>query len=175
MNFDDLGNLAELIAAIGVMVSVIYLALQIRRSSETERMATYRAIVSDFGTLNQSIASDSETALLFAHGLESFDTLSAVEKARLSQYFYGIYRYFENMYYQNSKGYLEDEVWIGWKRMMLSYFHRPGFQVWWQHRRLVYNPSFVEFLETSESDVEIITYHTLAHEQASTSGSPSSA
>jgi hypothetical protein len=30
------------------------------------------------------------------------------------------------MYYQYKKGYLEDEVWTGWKRLMLSYHARPG-------------------------------------------------
>ena len=77
VNLDDLGNLAELVGAIGVIgvigviVSLIYLAMQIRRSSETERMSTYRAIVSDFGSLNQSTASDPERTLLFASGLET--------------------------------------------------------------------------------------------------------
>lgn len=71
VNLDDLGNLAELVGVIGVIVSLIYLALQIRRSSETERMSTYRAIVSDFGSLNQSTASDPERTLLFASGLET--------------------------------------------------------------------------------------------------------
>jgi hypothetical protein len=166
VNLDDLGNLAELVAAIGVMVSLIYLAFQIRRSSETERMSTYRAIVSDFGSLNQSIASDPELALLFANGLETFGELTEVEKARLSQYFYSIFRYFENMYYQHTRGYLDDEVWIGWQRMILTYFQRPGFQVWWEQRRLVFNPKFVEFLETTEADVEIVSYYSLAHQEA---------
>jgi hypothetical protein len=168
VNLDDIGNLAELIAAIGVMISLIYLAIQIRRSSETERMATYRAIVSDFGSLNQSIASDPELALLFAQGLESYGELNEAEKARLSQYFYSVFRYFENMFYQHDKGYLEQSVWQGWARMMLTYFNRPGFQVWWRQRRLVFDPSFVRYLETTKPDVELISYFALANPESTT-------
>jgi hypothetical protein len=70
------------------------------------------------------------------------------------------------MFYQHTKGYLEDEVWFGWQRMILTYFQRPGFQVWWQQRRLIFNPKFVEFLESTEPDVAIIAYHTLAQQEA---------
>ena len=165
MNLDDVGNVAEMLAAIGVMISLIYLAIQIRRSSESERMATYRSIVSDFAHLNESIASDPDLALLFARGLEEYDALTELERARLSQYFYGVFRHFENMFHQNERGFLDDEVWLGWSRMCLTYFHRPGFQSWWAVRRDVYSARFVDFLENNVSDVELVSYYKLANDK----------
>ena len=62
------------------------------------------------------------------------------------------------MYYQYRKGHLEDDVWIGWKRLMLTYHSRPGFQSWWKMRSDVYSPSFIEFLATAQLDRPVASY-----------------
>jgi hypothetical protein len=161
MSLESLGNLGEFIGSIAVLVSLVYLAIQIKKSTETERTSTYQSIVSDFGHMNQSLASDPELTLLYIQALEDFDRLNSTEKARISQVFFMTFRYFENMYYQHRKGYLDDEVWIGWKRLVLTYFASPGFQAWWMLRRDVFSEPFVRFLETTESDRPLTSYSEL--------------
>jgi len=77
--------------------------------------------------------------------------------------FFQCFRYFENMFYRHKKGYLDEEVWTGWKRLMLTYYSRPGFQTWWKHRRDVFSESFAIFLETEKLDREIATYHEISN------------
>lgn len=48
MSLEELGNLGEFVGSIAVLVSLVYLAIQIKKSTETERSSTYRAIVADF-------------------------------------------------------------------------------------------------------------------------------
>jgi len=48
--------------------------------------------------------------------MEKFGDLDVSEKARVSQLFFATFHNFENMYYQNRKGYLEEDVWLGWKQ-----------------------------------------------------------
>lgn len=158
MNFEALGNLGEFISSIAVLGSLIYLGVQIRRSTETARMATYRSIVSDFGSMNLTMAADPELSYLYVQALEQFDELEPSQKARMSQLFYLTFRSFENMFYQHQKGYLEDEVWLGWERLMVSYFYRPGFHAWWEMRREVFSLSFAEFLENAELKGAIPSY-----------------
>jgi hypothetical protein len=62
------------------------------------------------------------------------------------------------MFYQHQKGYLEDEVWLGWERLMVSYFYRAGFQTWWMMRREVFSLSFAEFLENAPAKDTIASY-----------------
>ena len=162
LSLDALGNLGDFLGSIGVLISLIYLALQIKKSTETERSATYRAIVADFGQLNQSMATDPELTVLFARALEDFDAADPSDKARVSQVFYMTFRYFENMYYQHRRGYLEAELWTGWKRLMLTYHSRPGFQSWWRLRRAVFSEPFVQFLETERVDRPVASYAELS-------------
>lgn len=163
MTISELGSIGELLGSIAVFISLIYLAFQIRSSTETARMSTYQSVVSDFSALNQSMTSTPELSLLFVNAQEDFDSLGADEKAKVSQLFFMCFRNFENMYYQHHKGYLEEELWVGWKRLMLTYFARPGFQSWWSIREHVYSQSFGEFLRTEKIDKPIKTYHEIAH------------
>jgi len=158
MTLEALGNLGEFVGSIAVLVSLIYLGIQVKKSTETERTSTYQSIVSDFGRMNQSLASDPELLFLYVKALEEYESLTPPEKARVSQVFYMTFRYFENMYYQHRKGYLEAEVWVGWKRLMLTYFGRPGFASWWQARRDVFGEPFAHFLETEKLDRPVASY-----------------
>jgi hypothetical protein len=163
MTLDQFGSIAEIIGGLGVIVSLVYLAIQIRKNTEAERTSTYQAVVSDFGALNNTMASSPELSHLFVQAMENYHQLSSDEKARISQIFFQTFRYFENMYYQHRKGYLDEEVWVGWKRLMLTYFSRPGFQAWWGHRRDVYSEPFAIFLETEKLDRNIMSYHDISH------------
>jgi hypothetical protein len=169
MTLDQLGSISEIIGGLGVIISLIYLALQIRKNTDAERTSTYQAVVSDFGALNNTMASSSELSLLFVHAMENYHQLSSDEKARISQIFFQTFRYFENMYYQHRKGYLDEEVWTGWKRLMLTYYSRPGFQAWWGHRRDVYSESFAIFLKTEKLDRNIMSYHEISNLQSESS------
>ena len=163
MTLDQLGNIGEFVGSIAVIISLIYLAIQIRSNTEAERTSTYQAVVSDFGALNNTMASTPELSHLFVRAMEDYHQLSSDEKARVSQLFFQCFHYFENMFYQNQKGYLDEEVWTGWKRLMLTYHSRPGFQTWWEHRRDVYSESFAVFLETEKLDRKVASYHEISN------------
>jgi len=168
MTLSELGSIGEFVSSIGVIVSLVYLALQVRKNTETERMSTYQSVVSDFGSLNRTMSSSPHLSYLYVNAMESFAELDADEKARISQLFFASFHYFENMFYQHRKGYMEEDVWRGWKRLMLTYYASPGFQEWWSIRRDVYSESFSEFLETSELDVRIASYKDVTELHAET-------
>jgi len=158
MVLDQLGSIGSIISGIAVVVSLIYLAIQIRRNTEAERTSTYQSIVSDFGTMNNNLAGNPELSHMFVEALENYHEFNDEDKARISQMFFQIFRMFENMFYQQKKGYLDQDLWVGWKRLMLTYFARPGFQTWWEHRRVVYAKPFVNFLETEKLDINVKSY-----------------
>ena len=80
MTIDELGSLGEFIGSIIVLISLVYLALEIRSNTETARTSTYQAVVSEFGALNRSMASTPGLSRLFASALEDFDSLDSEEK-----------------------------------------------------------------------------------------------
>ena len=172
MTLDQLANIGEFVSAIAVIISIIYLAIQIRQNTEAERTSTYQAVVSDFGALNNTMASNPELSHLYVRATENYHQLCTDEKARVSQLFFQCFHYFENMFYQYQKGYLDEDVWTGWKRLMLTYYAQPGFQTWWEHRRDVYSESFATFLETEKLDRKVASYHEVSNLKAELSETP---
>jgi hypothetical protein len=59
MNWDALGAIVEIIGAIAVLVTLFYLATQIRQSNATARFETTRELMAQFNDLNRLYATDS--------------------------------------------------------------------------------------------------------------------
>ena len=82
MSLEDLGNIGEFIAAIAVVLSLIYLAVQIRQNTRSVRMASHYAVMSEFRTNIRVLTQDPELASAYQAGLEHPDQLSDTDRAR---------------------------------------------------------------------------------------------
>ena len=95
MALDQLGSIGSIISGIAVVISLIYLAIQIRQNTEAGRTSTYQSIVSDFGTMNNNLAGNPELSHMFVDALENYHEFDDQEKARISQMFFQIFRFFQ--------------------------------------------------------------------------------
>jgi len=83
MNWDAIGAIGEILGAIGVVGSLVYLAAQIRKSDQTARADSLQALWD--GARDRSFKpqfSDPEVGDLFAKGLTNFEALGKSEKRR---------------------------------------------------------------------------------------------
>ncbi len=62
MTLEDLGNIGEFVGAVGVVVTLVYLAVQIRRNTISVRASTFQEAVRDVATLSDLLATDAELA-----------------------------------------------------------------------------------------------------------------
>ena len=69
MNWDAVGALAELAGAAGVIVSFIYLGMQIRQNTRSIRASSYHAVTTNLSNLSGSIGRDES----FSAGWSEFD------------------------------------------------------------------------------------------------------
>lgn len=59
MNWDAIGAAGELLGAAAVLVTLVYLATQVKRSNELSRFNATKEIVNQFNDLNRLVTSDS--------------------------------------------------------------------------------------------------------------------
>src|SRR6266540_6618539 len=76
MNLGDLANVGQVIGAIAVVVSLFYVANQIRQNTNAVRSATAQTVHEHFANWYHLIAADAELARIAANGLRDYASLS---------------------------------------------------------------------------------------------------
>ena len=64
MNWDALGAIAELLGAIAVLATLLYLARQIRESSKAQTLSTYNSFIDGYMRLNEWLTETPERSSL---------------------------------------------------------------------------------------------------------------
>lgn len=142
MNWDALGAVAESLGAIGVVVSLIYLAIQIQRNTSAIRANTAQQVTNRGGEIAEAVATQADLADIQRRGLVEPDSLTAAEKFRFSHIMNSIFRAYENMDYQHRIGLLDDDIWTGLDNNLKKVVKQPGFREWWRSAGDGYNQEF---------------------------------
>ena len=81
MNWDAVGAIAETIGVFGVIVTIGYLAIQVRQSNRQDAVHGVQAAVKEFVNAYAAVTTDEISAENFRAGLNQFDDLTRNEKA----------------------------------------------------------------------------------------------
>ena len=110
MNWDAIGAIGEIIGAAAVVLSLVYLSIQIRAQSIESRSAAMHEIAVGF---RESIAvfSQSELAELFVKSSKSIESLSEKDKFQLITSCARALRLWEEAFLVHQKGRLEADLW----------------------------------------------------------------
>ena len=131
MSLEDLGNIGEFVAAVAVVVSLIYLAVQIRQNTRSVRMASHHAVMSEFRTNIRVLTQDPELASAYQVGLEHPDQLSETDRARFGPVLASSVQIYEELYAHYCAGLIERDLWESRQRNLSYFMSLPGVLAWW--------------------------------------------
>lgn len=110
-----LGSYGEFVGAIGVVITLFYLALQIHRNTQTTRAATFDAILAQWREHVRDTFTTHPTNLdVLRKGLTDFEALDASEKARFTFIVTEEMLFAENMIQQYERGNISVEQLRPW-------------------------------------------------------------
>ncbi len=115
MNLSDLANLGQIIGALAVVVSLIYVALQIRQNTNAVRSAVAQVVHEHFASWYHLLAADAELSQVAVNGLQDYASLSERNKARFIATFMAFLSYSQNAFLKWREGLLEPPLWMGWE------------------------------------------------------------
>ena len=111
MNWDALGAIGELIASIGVIASLVYLAFQIREQSAQNREANHQIAVDEFVGRYADLRSSESSAELYIRAITDFRSMSIEDRARADALFLKLMvGYYKVLRLRDSKMLEEGEV-----------------------------------------------------------------
>lgn len=154
MDWNAVSAIAGTLAAIAVALTVVYLAVQIRKNTLATRSQTYYLLTAALAEAAAILASNEELARIYRIGISKPGELSEDDFYRFAMYSISQFRRYENLFFQYRSGLVDDEFWAGQSNNILWFFYRPGTQAWWKDKRLTFSTSFREYMENSkESDL----------------------
>lgn len=151
MDWNAVSAIAGVVAAVFVALTVVYLAMQIKRSMQATHSQTYHLATSALAEMAAIIGSDKELSRILRVGMINPDDLTEDEFTQFGYLGISLFRRFENVFFQYQTGMIDDDFWVGHRDNILWFFHRPGMQVWWKDRKYGFSMSFREFLDNSNA------------------------
>jgi hypothetical protein len=156
VNLETLSAIAQIVAAVGVIVSLFYLAAQIRQNTRSQRSIVVDSLTNSLIALLGPQAGDPALTRAFVTIVENWHGATEEDRLRAVAVLFPLFKLFENVWFQQRQGTLEPEQWQGWDLYMRAYYHRPGVKTWWSLRRGMFPAGFRDYLEATEPIAEAV-------------------
>ncbi len=160
---ETLGNLGDFIGGIGVIVTLIYLAGQIRQNSRSVKAASAQAMLGSLGQTLNSIGSSPQTSRVFSLGQLDPSQLDEAEVAQFAHLILGWFRIVEQAFFEHERGGLDSELWEGHVAQLESFMQSSSVQRWWAVRSPLFHPAFRHFIDGMQGNGTVPTLADALH------------
>jgi hypothetical protein len=134
LNWEALGAIGELASAVIVLVSVIYLSLQIRQNTKQTRLSAIQAVNASNDSAFDPIYLEENTKI-FTKGQRSFLELSEHEKVVFDMLMMRLAASFDATTYQHEQGSYDAELYGAQIKFFATFFATPGGRDWLEMRK----------------------------------------
>ena len=147
MTWPQISVVADLLAGIGVVISLIYLSRQIRQNTRAVRMANASMVQSNFQEAAKFLYEDREGAAIILRGMSDPGSLTPVERLSSYAWFFNLLKTAEIAHYHFRNGDLDPALWQASLTFYKAYFVTPGFREYWDRRKSAFVPEFQQVME----------------------------
>ena len=148
MSLGDLANLGEALGGIAVLISLVYLAVQIRQNTRTAQSTAFQQVIDSFSEITLAIGKDRDLSELFARATGGLAALDPVDQARIRFVMLSLFRRAKSVFFHSEQGTLDMESWAGIRESLKVTLSSAGIREFWEHNAHVYNPRFRAFVES---------------------------
>jgi len=121
-------QVGELIAAIAVVIFLVFVGLQVRDNTIASEAATLQNSVGYDIELLTDLSANPDLARAFtAYLIGDIEELDETELIQARWHYVAILRHLENLYFQHEAGILSDEVWATREPLILNNIRSAGF------------------------------------------------
>ena len=145
MNWEAAGAIGEIVGAVAVVISVLYLALQVRQNTKVVQGSTIQGITE---TMQRENRWSSDMAEVVTKAIESPDSMSSVEAFRMGEWLTAAMSARQNEFLQYQRGLIDQEMWDASAGIIRTIMSIEFTRKWWQSwDKSVYSPGFADAVE----------------------------
>jgi len=157
----DLASIAEIIGAFAVVISLMYVGIQVNDSAGAVRSASANDANVALQNWYLQIGSDQQTSEVFYEALVSEEALSNQQEFQFLMMLHGAFLAFQNSYLLAEEGTIDAELREAITAAILGVKDTPGMRRYWRQRKSYLHSGFVEYVEQllkRESEVSVDIY-----------------
>ncbi|MDH3769027.1 MAG: hypothetical protein OES99_11315, partial [Gammaproteobacteria bacterium] len=125
----EIAEVAEVVAAVGVLISLLYVGYEVNQNTAAVKSTAYQAIHDAEDGFWSDLASDETAARLWENGLNGgLEKLGHDERPRYVLATRRLIYLFQNVHYQSRKGVVDAELWGAWVASLDEFLVKPGFR-----------------------------------------------
>jgi hypothetical protein len=146
MSLSDFASLGSFVSGFAVLISLIYLALQVRLTKRNQQISIRHSRASRIVELHLALA-DPVVADAWLHGSGNPEELTQTELSQFTNLCRALFFHFEDSFYQRQEGLLNDnafETVVAGARLSAR---SPGFRAAWRLTRPNFGGRFLAFMD----------------------------
>ena len=155
MNWEAIGAIGEVIGAVAVVVTLVYLAAQIRHNTMSNRNAALQTISTQNADWLSLITQDDDVARIYRAGQRDLSSLAGNDLLRYGMLMTQFCRVFDTQHHQHLNRALPDDIWESSVVSIRFVLRRKGARSWWSSFGNQFSGSFQrlvkELLDDSSS------------------------
>ena len=136
MNWEAISAIGQIVGALAVLITLIYLAIQLRQNTAAVATSTYESTMTGFNDINVIVASTPALASILDRGCMSTDELTEIETVQ----FNFILRCYANQWWKLFKlyerGSLERGEWSIFAKEAAQFLEQPGCKPFCEQNKL---------------------------------------
>tara|TARA_R110002072_G_scaffold1780_10_gene14857 strand:- start:84732 stop:85232 length:501 start_codon:yes stop_codon:yes gene_type:complete len=147
MTLQDIGAIGELVGGIAVIVSLIYLATQVRHGLQGYKSNITQEVTTHFSRLQLDIAKDTDLLRAWLRA-ERGEDLESLDQRRVLQVVSSFMIGFENLYFQYQAGMVDRDAYEARRPVVANILTYTGARDWWDNYGCIQHPpKFVQEVE----------------------------
>lgn len=147
MNWDAVGAIGEVVGGVGVIASLLYLAVQTPQNTRAVRVASFHQVSDSFSELSLAVVQDPSLASLLRRVRQDLDSLTPEDTARYELFLLTLVGRAESMFFHSEQGALQRVSWVGIHRTLELIFTNPMARRWWSDSADRFNPTFRTYID----------------------------
>ena len=147
MTLNELGSLGEFISGLAVVVTLIYLALQIRHNTRAVRSSMHQDMVGSTARIAQSVSDSPDVGRIVLKADEDYDNLTKEEFIRFEAYAERVFGNFESVFYSYRNSMIEQDLWESWEASYLADISRNAMRRFWHEDRPMHLRDYMDFID----------------------------
>ena len=150
MNWDAINAISQFVSSVAVVLSVLYLAKEVHRSTRVAKVAAQDAAASAVREVTNTFMESADMSRIWGTGLEDVKQLSREDQARFFHATHQFLKALETIHFHYVNGLMDEQLWGGWQELLRHYISAPGIGRYWEIRSQLFSARFREFISQLE-------------------------